>query len=323
VSVIVPVFDSERFLPEALDSIAAQGLAGLELLVVDDGSATGACEDITAAAAQRSEFPIRYLRQDHRGAAAARNRGVMDAQGEFVAFLDSDDLYQPGKLTLQLEILRHLPHDYGFVTGGYENFIHDAPADTQVTLPASLHGDVYPALLELVDAVPWTPGAHLFRRAALIAVGGYDRALSYGEDKDLLIRLARRWKGMTHRDVVFRRRLHRRSASLTIEPMKLIADVAYLNEQLRAADSDLSERLLQRTQQDALLSAARLALHYPGNHARVARLLREALRHVSLGVNWSSWRAVCVGYAEILRQRLRDSASGRLSPGRARRDTNA
>jgi len=311
VSVIVPVFDSERFLREALHSVAAQGLAELELLVVDDGSATRACEEIAADAAQRTGRPVRYLRQDHCGAAAARNRGLMEATGEFVAFLDSDDLYQPAKLTLQLEILQGLPHDYGFVTGGYENFIHDRPTDAQVTLPASLHGNIYSALLGRPGAVPWTPAAHLFRRAALCDAGGYDPALTYGEDQDLLIRLARTWKAKTHPDVVLRRRLHRHSVSLTIKPMKLIADVAYLNERVRAADAQVSGRVLQRMQQVALLSAARLALRYPGNHARAARLLREALRHVRLGTDWSSWRAVCVGFAEMLRQRLRDPAAAR------------
>lgn len=311
VSVIVPVFNSERFLREALGSIVAQEFADLELLVIDDGSATHACEDIVAETEKDAGLEMRYLRQEHGGVAVARNRGLMEARGDFVAYLDSDDLYEPSKLTRQLEILQRLPQDYAFVAGGCEHFVHDAPNDTQVALPPLLQGTIYPALLDPARSLPWAPSAHLFRRAALVAVGGYDRALRYGEDKELLIRLARAWKGVTHRDVVYRKRLHGRQVSLTIEPARLFADVAYLSESLRAADPKLPERLLRRMRQDTLLSAARGALRHPVNHARFGRLVREAVRHGGLGANWSGWKAVCAGYAAMLGKRLRGSGAAR------------
>ncbi len=305
VSVIVPVFNSELYLREALSSVLAQSFGALEILVIDDGSATNACQDLVAQAQRDAGREIRYVRQENRGPAAARNRGLAEARGELIAFLDSDDLYEPGKLTLQVDIMRRVPHDYAFVTGGYVRFAYDAPSDRQVVVPASLDGAIYPALLQPGGAVPWAPAAHLFRRAALAAMGGYDCALRYGEDKELLIRLARMCKGVTHREIVYRTRLHPRSVSASIEPTRLLSDTAYLIQSLRAADPRLPDRLLRQMQRQALLSAATLALRYPGNHARFASLLRAAVRHGGCGTRWLSWRAVWAGYAAMMVKRLR------------------
>jgi glycosyltransferase involved in cell wall biosynthesis len=232
-------------------------------------------------------------------------RGLAEARGEFIAFLDSDDLFEPSKLTLQVDILRRLPPDYAFVTGGYVRFADDAPHDTQVVLPSLREGTLYPALLRPGGALPWAPAAHLFRRTDLTAVGGYDGALRYGEDKELLIRLARTRKGVTHREVVYRKRSHRGSLSASIEPAALLADTAYLIQRLRAADPSLPDGLLRRMRQEALLSAAGVALRYPGNHARFLRLLRAAVRHGGLATSWPSWRALWTGYAAVVSKRWR------------------
>lgn len=96
VSCIVPVFNGERFVREALDSILAQSYRPLEIIVADDGSSDG-----TAAAV--AEYPdVRYFWQPNAGPAAARNLGLGEARGEFVAFLDSDDLWAPEKLAIQM-----------------------------------------------------------------------------------------------------------------------------------------------------------------------------------------------------------------------------
>ena len=250
--------------------------------MIDDGSATNACTRIVADARQEMGRQMRYVRQANRGPAAARNRGLAEACGELVAFLDSDDLYEPSKLALQVDIMRRLPHDYAFVTGGYLRFADDAPNDTQTVLPRLQEGTLYPALLGPGGGLPWAPAAHLFRRAALETVGGYDSALRYGEDKELLIRLARTHKGVTHREVVYRKRSRHDSVSASIAPAALIADTAHLIRRLRAADPLLPDRLLRRVQQEALLSAASVTLRYPGNHARFARLVRAAVRHGGL-----------------------------------------
>jgi glycosyltransferase involved in cell wall biosynthesis len=97
ISCIVPVFNGERYLGEALDSILAQTYRPIEIIVVDDGSTDGTGE-LVACYGDR----IRYVRQANQGAPTARNLGLSVANGEFIAFLDADDLWHPDKLERQM-----------------------------------------------------------------------------------------------------------------------------------------------------------------------------------------------------------------------------
>ena len=104
VSCIVPVFNDERYLGEALESNLAQTYRAIEIIVVDDGST-----DTTPAVAARYGDRILYVRQDNAGAPTARNLGLSLARGEFVAFLDADDLWRPEKLQCQMRRFESRP----------------------------------------------------------------------------------------------------------------------------------------------------------------------------------------------------------------------
>jgi len=104
VSVIIPTYNRADLLPAAVSSALMQEPMPLEVLVVDDGST-----DATAEVCRRFPHPVRVIRQENAGAAAARNRGIAEAKGEIVAFLDSDDVWLPGKLAVQLEALAQVP----------------------------------------------------------------------------------------------------------------------------------------------------------------------------------------------------------------------
>ncbi|HET6432965.1 glycosyltransferase family 2 protein [Dyella sp.] len=107
VSVIVPTFNRAYCLPRTLDSALAQTHGELEVLVVDDGSTDDTRQLI---ATRYADDPrVRYLYQENRGVAAARNLGLAQARGDFVALLDSDDIWQPWKLELQLRCLQQFP----------------------------------------------------------------------------------------------------------------------------------------------------------------------------------------------------------------------
>jgi glycosyltransferase involved in cell wall biosynthesis len=103
VSTLMPVYNRERYLAEAIESMLAQSYRPLEIVVVDDGSTDG------SAAIARGYPEVRYERQPHRGIAAARNRALALAQGAYFAFLDSDDLWEPGQLAVQMEVLKNRP----------------------------------------------------------------------------------------------------------------------------------------------------------------------------------------------------------------------
>ena len=104
VSCIIPVFNGERYLREALDSILAQTHRPFDIIVVDDGSTDG-----TPAVVAGYGVQVRYVRQPNTGPAAARNLGVRSGGGEFIAFLDADDLWHPEKLARQMTRFREQP----------------------------------------------------------------------------------------------------------------------------------------------------------------------------------------------------------------------
>jgi glycosyltransferase involved in cell wall biosynthesis len=107
VSAIIPVFNGERFLAQAISSVLDQSYGELEVLVVDDGSSDGSFRLASELAARQPR--IRVLGQAHGGPGAARNLGVLQASGDLFAFLDADDLWTPDKLKLQMAHLREHP----------------------------------------------------------------------------------------------------------------------------------------------------------------------------------------------------------------------
>jgi glycosyltransferase involved in cell wall biosynthesis len=108
VSVIVPVYNGAQYLEAAITSIFAQDYRSIEVIVVDDGSIDDSAQ------VAKSFKDIRYMFQQNSGPAAARNSGINSANGDFIAFLDSDDLWMPDKLSLQTNYLHNHP-DIGLV----------------------------------------------------------------------------------------------------------------------------------------------------------------------------------------------------------------
>jgi len=102
VSVIIPVYNGEFYLAEALESVLSQSFPPSEIVVVDDGST-----DCSPATAKRYDSEIRYLYQKNMGTAVARNRGIKEARGNFFAFLDQDDVWEPQKLEMQVNAFQN------------------------------------------------------------------------------------------------------------------------------------------------------------------------------------------------------------------------
>ncbi len=210
VSVIVPVYNREQFLGETLDSIFALDYGPFEVIVVDDGSTDGSAE------IAQSYPDVHYFRQENRGPGAARNIGIEASRGEFVAFVDSDDVVFPHKLSAQVGYL--LDHPDVTATLGRQEWITPPPN----AVPDLVWGDL--------DGI--TPISIVIRRAALIEVGCFDPALRGPEDVDLLVRLRERgYRFLVLPEVVMRRRYHgdnlvagRREAPLPLELLKTKLD---------------------------------------------------------------------------------------------------
>jgi glycosyltransferase involved in cell wall biosynthesis len=199
VSVVIPVYNGERHVGAAIESVLAQTAPAFEVLVVDDGSTDG-----SAAVAARYAPRVQVHSQENAGAGATRNRAIELARGDMVAFLDADDLWTPSKLELQLAAMAAEPAP-DLVFGHVEQFVDPDidPADAaRIDCPAGLQ----PGYL---------PGALLARRAAFERVGPFREDLRVGEFVDWMARaheLGLR-ESMLDEHVLFRR-LHDTNQSL-------------------------------------------------------------------------------------------------------------
>lgn len=199
VSVVVPVYNCQRYLPEAVESALAQTYRPIEVIVVDDGST-----DDSADAARRFGLAVRYCWQPHSGPSAARNRGVDLARGGFLSFLDADDLWLESKLMLQMEALDADPA-LDMVFGHVQQFVSPELAGT---------GEVL--VRHSTEKLPgYAPSAALIRRDAFLRVGPFERHWHVGEFMDWYLRANERGlKGLMLSEVVVRRRLHSQNLGL-------------------------------------------------------------------------------------------------------------
>ena len=190
VSVIVPAFNYGQFIARTIESVQAQTLADWECLVVDDGSSDDTGEVVAAIAANDSR--VTYLRQPNAGLSAARNAGLRATTGEFVQFLDADDLIGPRKLERQAEILASRP-EVDLVYGEARFFRDATPESPRVEWKrrlSTVSGAGEPLLAALVSANITVVQAPLIRRPLLELVRGFDPDLRALEDWDCWIRCA-------------------------------------------------------------------------------------------------------------------------------------
>lgn len=203
VSVVIPAYNAERFLRDALASVLRQTLPPLEILVVDDGSG-----DNTARLAASVEG-VRCIRQANAGVSAARNRGIEEARGEFIALLDADDAWMPEKLAIQMAGLRS------------DQFAFSARTETDENLlPLRMVRGGFPrSLLEGLlfhGNVVGTPSSVVAPRQALLDAGGFDPRLSMCADWDMWIRLATHLSGVYSDESLVLYRVHGGSMSTNL-----------------------------------------------------------------------------------------------------------
>lgn len=187
VSVIIPVFNRAHVLKRTLDGVLKQTFTDFEVLVVDDCSK----DDPESVVASFQDSRLRYLRQPvNKGVSAARNRGLREARGPFVAFLDDDDEWFPEKLALQVALFRRSPPDVGLIYTGVETVSDDGNVSLQIP---SARGDLYRELL-VRNILHGAPASAMLRRNVVTDVGFFDESLPAIEDYDYWLRVCRRYK---------------------------------------------------------------------------------------------------------------------------------
>jgi glycosyltransferase involved in cell wall biosynthesis len=180
VSVVIPCFNQAQFLRDAVSSVAAR-CARVEVIVVDDGSV-----DQTASVA-RGLDGVLLVRQGNRGLAAARNRGLRSASGEFIVFLDADDRLLPGAIDAGLRALRAHPE----CAMTYGRCVMTGPAGELWPTPEipAVRSGHHAALLR--TNLIWTPAMAMFRRDAVTDAGGFAEGFDGAADYDLYLRVSR------------------------------------------------------------------------------------------------------------------------------------
>jgi glycosyltransferase involved in cell wall biosynthesis len=184
VSVIVPTYNRRELLAEAMGSVEAQTYRPIELLVVDDGS-TDDTEAAVRELGRRADasLAVRYLRQARAGMSAARNLGLIESQGEYVQYLDSDDLLHPEKIARQANALRRDP-GLGFVWSDSAQF-RGTPSFDARPFTGGPGGDL---IRRYARRIVWHPMSGIYRRSACVRVGPWNEAFRRYEDWEYNLR---------------------------------------------------------------------------------------------------------------------------------------
>lgn len=182
VSVIIPTYNRAAMVREAIESVLAQSYADRELIVVDDGST-----DDTEAAVAAFLPQLTYVHQEHQGVSAARNQGAAIARGEYLAFLDSDDLWLKDKLLRQMQFMES--HPEALICYSDEIWIRRGVRVNPMKKHRKYSGMIFPYCLPLCII---SPSSALFTRGLFEEAGMFDETLAVCEDYDLWLRIAAR-----------------------------------------------------------------------------------------------------------------------------------
>ncbi|MEE8380892.1 MAG: glycosyltransferase [Thermodesulfobacteriota bacterium] len=183
VSVIIPTYNRAHVLREAIDSVLSQKYSDLELLVVDDGSTDHTKEVVSSYTSK-----LNYIYQEHKGVSAARNRGIKHTKGDYLAFLDSDDLWLPDKLSTQMRFMEDHPEIHICYTE--ERWIRRGVRVNPMKKHRKYSGMIFEHCLPLCIV---SPSSVLIARSLLEEIGVFDEELKVCEDYDLWLRISARY----------------------------------------------------------------------------------------------------------------------------------
>lgn len=272
ISIVIPAYKAERFIRETLDSIATQTFTSWEAIVIEDGTHDGT-EAIVQDFARTVSQPVIFLRHEvNQGLPATRNTGIAKARGEWIALLDSDDIWAPDHLEKAISAARDSGAD--LVHSSVMMFDSDTGKDEKVRAPTPEAKAAFPQSVYLARYTI-QPSASVFRRDICQKVGGFDPACRYVEDREFWLRLIRAGAKIRHVDAVTcRYRQH--AVAMTKNAAAMAEGVAYVYE--KNADWEGIPLAARKDYcSSAWFSAGRILLR--SNPAKARAHLGRALRH--------------------------------------------
>ena len=219
ISVIIPVYNGENYLAEAIKSVLAQTYRPLEVIVVDDGSTDG-----TSNVVKQLGSNVQYYYQANGGTGSARNRGIGVTKGDFFAFLDADDIWLEDKLMRQMAVFQANP-GVDIVFGHAKQF-YSPELDESIRQNIYIHAEIMPAHL---------PCAMLAKREAFYKVGLFETNWQVGQDVSWYMRALEHNLNMVMLpEVVYKRRLHKTNKGITQR--------AFMGDRLKQIKASLDRR---------------------------------------------------------------------------------
>ncbi|MBQ6612089.1 MAG: LicD family protein [Alistipes sp.] len=185
ISVVIPLYNKEAEIERTLMSVINQSLAPREIIVVDDGSTDSSANIVRGIIEHYPKHNIRLISQTNAGVSAARNRGIDEASGEYIALLDGDDYYLTGYIAEVCRLMTYYPESDCFSTG-FDIVNHDK----RIAAPCPEHeGEINPGVEAMLGGYPIIPSTATIRRNSLQAIGGFPVGMRMGEDQWVWVRL--------------------------------------------------------------------------------------------------------------------------------------
>ena len=284
ISVVITAYNAAEFISETLDGIRSQGFRDFEILVVDDGSTDG------TAAIVREYTDVRYVHQANAGQPAARNTGIRNALGSYIAFVDADDLWMPDKLEKQMACLGRRP-EAAWIYSDALAFHSDSRAIFGGVGERKLHeGDILRPLL-LSSFIP--SATPVVRKSVFSDVGLFDESCDrrIGEDWNMWLRIAAKYPVAVIKEPLALIRIHEGNMTRITDP-----GVAYRSKRsiMEAAMSRNRDRLIDLRPRALanLATDAGIAYIRSNNPAAARGMFSEAIRQVPLDVSTYGYLAM-------------------------------
>ena len=267
VSVVIPTYNYAHFIGEAIESILAQTFPVWEILVVDDGS-TDNTEQVVAAYGDK----VRYLKQENSGVCAARNFGVENSSGDFIAFFDADDICFPTKIEKQMAKFAE-DTKIGLVHCGMREF-NPQGNTIRYHFEGRKEGWIADEMLLMMPVITASGSSIMVSRKAFNAVGGFDTDLTVGEDWDFCYRVARKFKVGFVPEILVDYRYHGKNTHLNLVKMERSMKIAFE----KAFNTDNEEILrLRRKSYGGFYQILAGSYFTDGNYLRFAKYSLKSL----------------------------------------------
>lgn len=260
ISVIIPTFNRKKILKNALSSVFQQTVSPHEIIVVDDGSSDGTQQLV-------AEYPeVTYIGQENKGVSAARNQGIKHARGEWICFLDDDDIWQPKKLEEQVKL--HQAYPDLSISQTEETWIRNGEYLKQLNKHKKYGGDIF---VRCLPSCIITPSSVMIKKVVFDEVGLFDEMMPVCEDYDMWLRISVRYDvGLVESELIVKYGGHGDQLSYTFHGMDRYRIMAL--EKMVASpflDKDKRRELLKEIARKCIIYAKGCAKHNKQQEADV------------------------------------------------------